>query len=547
MTFLPQSDGGIKAPHFVFFIREYLEEKYGADVVANGGLKVITTLDYELQEKAEELVRKYALRNDRSVGAENAALVALEPSTGHILSMVGSRGYFDEEIDGKFNVATAARQPGSVFKPIVYATAFDKGYTPETIVFDVKTQFSTQCEPNDFSSEPPCYSPENYDNVFSGPVSLRQALAQSKNIPAVKVLFLAGLKDSLAMAQNLGLTTLTRSANHYGLSLVLGGGEVTLLELVGAYGIFANDGVRNPTTGILSVHDSSGELLEEHTASPTRVMNAEVVRTLNDVLSDNDARVPAFRPNSPLYFPGLQVAAKTGTTNDFRDVWTIGFTPSIAAGVWGGNNNNESIDNRVASFVISPLWHEFMEFAFTKYPPSSFIPPAPDTNYETLPPVLRGNWNTDPSRGVHDILYWIDPSNPRVQRIGAAWGEEQFVRWDYPVSLWANQNPVTLPGTGSLENIAAAPTQGGAQFQITYPQNGTSLPSGSLLTVTTSHTQPESVTRVAFYLNGTYLGGSTRPPFSLSILPTSKGQSTIRAVAESQLGTIEDTVVFNVQ
>jgi hypothetical protein len=162
--------------------------------------------------------------------------------------------------------------------------------------------------------------------------------------------------------------------------------------------------------------------------------------------------------------------------------------------------------------------------------------------------VLRGNWNTDPSRGVHDILYWIDPSNPRTQNIGAAWSEEQFVRWDYPVSLWANQNPVAIPGTESLENPAVVPTvQSGPQFRITYPQNGSSLLSGSLLTVTTSHTQPESVTKVAFYLNGTYLGGSTRPPFSLSILPTSKGRSTIRAVAESQLGTVEDTIVFSVE
>lgn len=548
VTFLAQSESGIKAPHFVFFIREYLEEKYGPDAVANGGLQVVTTLDYDLQKKGEEIVHTHALRNERNFNASNAALVAIEPTTGQILTMVGSRGYFDDAIDGKFNVATAERQPGSSFKPIVYATAFDKGYTPDTMVFDLKTQFSATCPANDFSSEPPCYSPENYDGKFAGPMSLRDALAQSKNIPAVKVLYLAGLQDSLTMARNLGMTTLVKKATHYGLTLVLGGGEVTLLELTGAYSVFANDGVRNPPVGILSVKDRSGEVLEEYQENAERVMNAEVTRTLNDVLSDNVARTPEFGANSPLYFPGLQVAAKTGTTNDYRDVWIMGYTPTLSVGAWAGNNDNSPMEKKIAAFIVAPMWHEFLNYAFSKYHPTSFVPPSPDTAHDSLPAVLRGNWNTDPSRGVHEILYWISRANPRELNIGASWGDEQFIQWDYPVSLWAHENPLVeleaLPQGNGF--IPLQPVQQ-EHFKITYPSHGSTVTTGALLTMTISHPRPETITRVAFYVNGTFLGASTRPPFSLSIVPSTRGQMTLRAVAESSQGTEEQTIIFSAQ
>ena len=224
VTFEQYGDTNIKAPHFVFYVREYLEERYGTEAVYGSGLKVITTLNYDLQKIGEEVVAEYAEKNERDFNAENAALVAIDPKTGQILTMVGSRNYFDESIDGKFNVTTAHRQPGSTFKPIVYATAFEKGYTPETVVFDVPTQFSTNCAPSNFSSLDGCYSPVNYDGVFRGPMTFRDALAQSINIPAVKALYLVGVRNALTMAEKLGITSLAENAGHYGLPLVLGGG-----------------------------------------------------------------------------------------------------------------------------------------------------------------------------------------------------------------------------------------------------------------------------------------------------------------------------------
>src|SRR3989344_2460729 len=209
VAFKDTAEAGIKAPHFVFYVREYLEAKYGADAVENSGLQVITTLDYDLQKKAEETLTKAALLNEKTFNASNAGLIAIEPKSGQILAMVGSRGYFDKGIDGMVNITLANRQPGSSFKPFVYATAFEKGYTPDTVVFDLQTQFSTLCNPTDTASDtPPCYSPGNYDQKFRGPMTLRDALAQSVNVPSVKVLYLAGIDDSIKIAEDMGLTTL---------------------------------------------------------------------------------------------------------------------------------------------------------------------------------------------------------------------------------------------------------------------------------------------------------------------------------------------------
>lgn len=240
VEFRDAREAGIKAPHFVFYVREYLEERYGADAVSNGGLRVITTLDYDLQKKAEEIVTRKALENEKVYNAENAGLVAVDPKTGHVLAMVGSRGYFDENIDGKVNIATAKRQPGSSFKPFVYAAAFEMGYTPDTILFDLKTQFTTHCRVDDLETHDDCYSPGNYDDAYRGPMTLRDALAQSINVVAVKALYLVGLDRALDMASRMGLTTLGEKG-RYGLTLVLGGGEVTLVEMVGAYAGYAND------------------------------------------------------------------------------------------------------------------------------------------------------------------------------------------------------------------------------------------------------------------------------------------------------------------
>src|SRR3989338_609110 len=413
VEFKDTAEAGIKAPHFVFFVREYLEGKYGADAVERSGLQVITTLDYDLQKRAEEMLTKAALSNEKNFNASNAGLVAIDPKTGQILTMVGSRGYFDPEIEGKVNVALANRQPGSAFKPFVYATALGKGYTPETVVFDLQTQFSTFCEPSDVAnSEPPCYSPGNYDEKFRGPMTLRDAIAQSVNVPSVKILYLAGVTDSLKTANDMGITTLG-DKNQYGLTLVLGGGEVNLLEMTGAYGVFANDGVRNLNTAILKVEDGAGSVLESYAADGVRVIDSQIARQINDILSDNAARTPEFGADSPLNFPDADVADKTGTTNDSRDAWIIGYTPGIAMGAWAGNNDNSPMVKKIAAFIVAPLWHEVMAYALTKYQAPSFPPPAPDMDLDSLPPVLRGNWNTNPAQGIHDILYWVNKGDPR--------------------------------------------------------------------------------------------------------------------------------------
>ncbi|MES3004573.1 MAG: PBP1A family penicillin-binding protein [Patescibacteria group bacterium] len=455
VEFSDRTNLGIKAPHFVFYIKDQLIKKYGADLVEKGGLKVITTLDWDLQKKSEELLTKKALQNETRLRASNAGLVAIEPKTGHILAMVGSRGYFDKKIDGMVNIAVAKRQPGSSFKPFAYATAFKKGYTPETIIFDLKTQFSTACEPNNFVTTDICYSPSNYGDKIHGPISMRSALAQSVNIASVKVLYLAGINDSIDMAESLGISTLGQR-NRFGLSLVLGGGEVTLLDITGAYGVFANDGVKNPTTGILSVENSKGEILETYTTSSTQVLDVEIARTISDILSDNPARAPEFGWNSALYFPNAQVAAKTGTTNDFRDAWIIGYNSSIAIGVWAGNNDNSPMLRRIAEASAAPLWHEVMDYAMKKnYPSKPFTKPTPMAEFAEIPEVLKGNWNPSPELGVHDILYWVNKENPQEGEPQNPWRDPQFALWEYPVQAWAlaTLTPEPSPITGTSTDI----------------------------------------------------------------------------------------------
>ncbi len=389
IAFLPRSTSGIRAPHFVFYVREILAETYGDESLAERGLKVITTIDAELQAEAEEIVETHARSNEERFNAENAALVATDPRNGDILTMVGSRDYFDEFIDGNFNIALAERQPGSAFKPFVYAAAFRKGYTPETTVFDLKTQFSTACEPSNLTSEGECYSPVNYDDAFRGPMSLRNALAQSVNIPAVKVLYLTGIDAAIKLARDVGITGLD-DRDRYGLTLVLGGGEVRLLDMVSAYGTFANEGTRHKPNAILRVEDAGGNILEEAEPDGQRVLDKQVALQISDVLSDNAARTPLYGSNSQLHFPGRDVAAKTGTTNDYRDAWVVGYTPTLAVGAWAGNNDNSSMAHRISGLIITPLWREFMDVALPTREQGTFEEPV--ATPKDIKPILRGLW-----------------------------------------------------------------------------------------------------------------------------------------------------------
>lgn len=435
VEFLPPALSGIRAPHFVFYVREELEKQYGLEALDKNGWRIITTLDAELQEKAEEIVKIRALENEVKFKASNAALVAISPQTGDILAMVGSRDYFDPAIDGNVNVTVSKRQPGSSFKPFVYAAAFLKGYAPETIAFDTQTQFSTECPIDSTNTEAPCYYPGNYDEKFRGPMSFRDALAQSINIVALKALYLVGLQDALSLARAMGITTL-EGPDRYGLTLVLGGGEVKLLDLTSAYGVFANEGVRVPHRGILRIEDRTGTPVMEATVTSESVLPSNVALTVSDVLSDNNARAPEFGLDSALYIPGHHVAAKTGTTNDFRDTWIVGYTTTLAVGTWAGNNDNSAMEKKIAGFIVAPMWNEFFRFALTKYPDQPF--PAPQSLVtETTKPIVRGIWQIPE---VHDILHWVDRSDPLGAVPVNPAEDPQYLRWEYGARRWALQN-----------------------------------------------------------------------------------------------------------
>lgn len=463
IAFLPAAKN-IRAPHFVMFIRDYLVSRYGEDVVEQGGLVVTTTLDWKLQQEAEDVVARGAEKNQKLIAAHNMALVAVNPKNGEILSMVGSSDYFDIAHDGNFNVATALRQPGSSFKPFVYATAFKKGYRPETVLFDVATEFNPLCtplgvpRPGTGARPDECYHPQDYDEKFRGPVSLRQAIAQSLNVPSVKLLYLAGIDDSIRTAEDLGITSL-KDRERFGLSLVLGGAEVRLLEMTSAYGVFANDGVINPPTGIIKVEGPDGRSLEEEQVAPRPVLDPEIARTISDVLSDENARVPVFQPHSSLYFPDRRVAVKTGTTQDYRDAWTIGYTPSIAVGVWAGNNDNSAMRQKGSGVMAAaPSWHEFMNFALANFPPEEFAPPAPG---DTAKPILEGVWQGDTVVTIdtvsgkrateltppetrkdvafgqpHDPLFWIDRSDPTGPPPQDPARDPQYANWEASFETW---------------------------------------------------------------------------------------------------------------
>jgi len=402
-----QADGGLKltgaaihAPHFVVYVLNLLETQYGAEAISRGEMRVVTTLDLDMQERAEtiisaklaELSRRTLEEGAPDYHVNDAALVAIDPLGGDILAMAGSADYFDNSIDGAVNVALAYRQPGSAIKPITYATAFAQDYTPATVVSDVPTSFVTK------EGEP--YQPENYDRSWHGPISLRQALATSSNMAAVKVLDHVGLSAMISTARALGITTFDHE-ERFGLSLTLGGGEVTLLELTAAYAAFAHQGRRVEPRAILSVDGQAvpsasqdagkvparmrtlgGSPAEGSPSGPAgrsrSSLNAgispQIAYLITNILSDDLARIPAFGEDSVLKL-SRPAAAKTGTTSDFRDNWTVGYTPDLAVGVWTGNADNAPMYKVSGITGAGPIWHDFMEAALANRPPRSFERP----------------------------------------------------------------------------------------------------------------------------------------------------------------------------
>lgn len=444
IVFLPRtaSGTGMRAPHFVVAVEDYLTQKYGEDVVDRGGLKVITTLNWDIQKAAESAISDGVARNIELYKASNASLVAEDPKTGQILALVGSANYFDTSNDGNFNVATQGlRQPGSSLKPFIYLTGFQLGYTPSTVLFDVPTEFSTDAScpavPNFSTTNKLCFHPQNFEGTFEGPLTLRDALAQSDNVAAVKMLYLAGEKRSLQNLESFGITTLGDSSN-YGLSLVLGGGAVHLIDLTEAYSVLADDGVKHTQSIIMQVQDSNGKTLESYQDHAEQVADAQSVRLVNNILSDAEARRPLFQSSlNETVFSGYDVALKTGTSNDYRDAWAMGYTPSIVVGVWAGNNNNSPMQKSGSSILAAvPMWSTFMNQALPLVSNETFTQPDAVTPANA---ALGGNY-LDASGNPHTILYYIDKNDPTGSTPSNPASDPQYNHWEIGVENWWAKN-----------------------------------------------------------------------------------------------------------
>lgn len=362
----------ILAPHFVFYVKDLLVQKYGLEKVEQGGLIVKTTLDLKLQDYAQASLSA-TIDESARYNVSNGAAMVTQPATGEILAMIGSKDYFDQENDGNVNVAIAKRQPGSSIKPINYATGLAKGYTAATPFVDERTCFNNISQPD--------YCPVNYDGKFHGVQQMRYSLANSYNIPAVKMLKVNGLDSMIATASAMGITSFT-DPERYGLSLTLGGGEVTMLNMTEAFGVFANGGYKVPLHAILKVTDHQGKVLEEYTppSSPIfgeKVMDPGIAFIISHILQDNGARTPAFGGNSVLRIGNLPVSVKTGTTNDYRDNWTIGYTPAYVVAVWVGNNDNRPMSGIVSGVTgAAPIWHDIMAHLVATRPPGALKQPS---------------------------------------------------------------------------------------------------------------------------------------------------------------------------
>jgi len=394
----PHFSVDMRFPHWVTFIQGLLEARYDPQTIYRSGFSVYTTLDSQLQELAEARV-KAQVDSLTDLHVTDGALVAIRPSTGEILAMVGSADFYNNENAGQINMAVNPRQPGSSIKPLTYLAAFEKGWTPATLIWDVPSEFPPSGRSDDTA---PPYQPVNYDGEFHGPVTVRTALANSYNIPAVKALQYIGIYDDPSTSQKEGLVEFARRLGisslddgQYGLALTLGGGDVTLLEMTRAFGAFANRGNLQPSIAILKITDYQGKVLYEQQAQEgSQVVRADHAYLISSILSDHDARSPAFGTNSVLNLP-FAAAVKTGTTNDYRDNWTIGYTPDLVTGVWVGNADYTPMKGSTGLTGAAPIWAEFMRSAvpaLTGDSPTSFF--APETIIQKKICAISG---TEPS------------------------------------------------------------------------------------------------------------------------------------------------------
>jgi penicillin-binding protein 1C len=517
---VPKKIGEIKAPHFVNFIRQQLVETYGQRTVEQGGLKVTTSLSPDMQAIAEEEVKKGVDERGERYGFTNGGLVAIDPKTGHVLAMVGSKDFFDEEHDGQVNVTVRPRQPGSSFKPIAYAAGFLKGYTPEMTLWDVNTKFKTELKD---------YEPKNYNLKENGPISARMALQGSLNIPAVKMLYLVGVGRVLDFAEELGYSTFG-DRSRFGLALVLGGGEVKLLEHVHAYSAFANEGKQAPLVSILKVEDPKGAVLQEWKfEEPKEVVERNTALTLTDVLSDNNARAYIFGTKNSLTLPDRAVAAKTGTTNDYHDAWTLGYVPQLAAGVWVGNMDNTEMKRGAdGSVIAAPIWQGFMRRATKDMHVESFAKPTPP---DTTKPILLGKVAetsvkidrvsgklaspfTPPElieermyREAHSELWYLDKDDPRGPAPLNPGDDPQFSSWEAAVKDWAIRTSWNATSSAPTEVDDVHTIDSQPKLTILSPIANQTF-STRTPSVSVSVSAPRLVTRIEAMMNGISVGTS---------------------------------------
>ncbi|HMR00862.1 MAG TPA: penicillin-binding transpeptidase domain-containing protein, partial [Candidatus Gracilibacteria bacterium] len=582
----------INAPHFVFYIIEQLEETYGQEVVEQGGLNVYTTIDPKLQEIAETAVAEGAARNTENFNVKNGALVALDPKTGEVLAMVGSKDYFAEDIDGAVNIATQYRQPGSSFKPIVYAQSFYSRYAPASVIFDVRTRFGSNSYP------------QNYDGSFMGPISIRKALAQSRNIPAIKAYYLAGEMDPIMeLAQNMGVKFLDTD-REYGWPLALGAAEVQPLSMVASFGTFANGGVYHEPISILKVQTAQGEILEEHkTDDGKEALDPQIAYLINDILSDESVRLG---PNMSV--SGRNVATKTGTSTDpdgdARDLWTIGYTPNLVAGVWTGNNKaDEGKPAKNASGYVNaaPIWKNFMTQALQDFPSEDFSAPEGITtaSVSKLTGKLPGP-GTPPDQVVEEVFASfsvpteVDDSvtqtdvDTRNMKLANEYCPPTYVNtisfiglraiadigaWQEGVDAWMEANSQELfsgqtgegeegeestsiltsnfffglPPTEESELCTKDNLEDAPKVTIKSPKKNAKIESGINLEVDIDIDSKNQIDKVEYYIDDQFNYRSTSKPFDGTVrLPkgeTTKTPHTIRVVVTDEFGYIaEDSV-----
>lgn len=543
----------VRAPHFVAYVRQLLADRLGDDLAQAGRLQVRTTLDLGIQEVAEATVRRHvASLADRDVS--NGALVALDPASGEILAMVGSVDYFDHEMQGEVNIALSLRQPGSALKPFLYGAALERGFTTATVLHDIPTTFLTADGKN--------YAPENYDRSWHGPVLVREALANSYNLPAVKAMQYVGVAAFLDVAFKAGLSSLA-SKSSAGLSLALGSGEVRLLDLTSAYASLAAGGSHRSPTALLRVESGDGRnLLPEETHQARRLFSPQVAYLLTHILSDDEARSVAFGRYSPLRL-SRPAAAKTGTTTDWRDNWTVGYTPDLVTGVWVGNADNRPMRGVSGISGAAPIWHDFMEEVLKGHPPQQFVEPPELIRRDVCPESGELPTRWCPNRRTELFIQGTEPKG------GCSWHQPFLI--DRSTGLLAGPNcpqelvelqlfqvvPPDLRGWARERGIAeppveecsahGLPSQGLSKeprLTITSPTHGAVLrispeipPELQKLELTAVATGLGGGARVELWVDGIQLGSFQGTPHRAT-WQIASGNHRFRAVARDSAGSI---------